>query len=74
MFVTRMRFDLAYHGQVKCNRNCLSDMPGLHAYMQRILALEGIAETVYPGHIKAGYYSIRALNPNGIVPEGPAST
>ena len=22
-------------------------------------------------HIKAGYYSIKALNPNGIVPKGP---
>ncbi|HAB74673.1 MAG TPA: glutathione-dependent reductase, partial [Pantoea sp.] len=23
-------------------------------------------------HIKQGYYSIKALNPNGIVPAGPA--
>lgn len=22
-------------------------------------------------HIKAGYYSVKALNPNGIVPKGP---
>ena len=39
--------------------------------MQRILALDGIAETVSLDHIKAGYYSIKALNPEGIVPVGP---
>ncbi len=46
-------------------------MPGLHAYMHRILALDGIAGTVHLDHIKAGYYSIKALNPSGIVPAGP---
>jgi len=40
--------------------------------MKRIYALPGIAETVSPEHIKAGYYSIQALNPSGIVPVGPA--
>lgn len=46
-------------------------MPRLQAYMHRILALDGIAETVNIDHIKAGYYSIKVLNPNGIVPAGP---
>ncbi|MBO6753993.1 MAG: glutathione S-transferase family protein, partial [Spongiibacter sp.] len=41
------------------------------AYTQRILAMEGIASTVNVDHIKAGYYSIKALNPGGIVPLGP---
>lgn len=73
LFVTLVRFDAAYHGLFKCNRNTLSDMPALHAYLHRLLALEGIAETVNLEHIKAGYYSIRALNPTGIVPVGPAA-
>ena len=30
-----------------------------------------MAETVKISHIKAGYYSIKTLNPNGIVPLGP---
>jgi len=30
-----------------------------------------IRETVNVEHIKQGYYSIRALNPSGIVPLGP---
>mgnify|MGYP005815504127 FL=1 len=71
LFVTLVRFDAAYHGLFKCNRNLIKDMSSLHAYMLRILALDGISETVSIKHIKAGYYSIKALNPNGIVPTGP---
>ena len=48
-------------------------MPNLHAYMQRIYTINGIADTVNIEHIKAGYYSIKALNPSSIVPVGPAS-
>ena len=73
LFVTLVRFDAAYHGLFKCNRNTLRDMPYLRTYMRRILALEGIADTVNLDHIKAGYYSIKALNPTGIVPTGPIS-
>ena len=71
LFVTLIRFDPAYHGLFKCNRNALRSMPFLHAYMHRIWAIEGIANTVNIDHIKAGYYSIHALNPSGIVPAGP---
>ena len=72
LFVTLIRFDVAYHGLFKCNRNMIKEMPKLHDYMHRILALEGIKRTVNIEHIKAGYYSIKALNPTGIVPVGPA--
>lgn len=71
LFVTLVRFDAAYHGLFKCNRNTLRALPRLHAYMHRILALDGITNTVNLDHIKAGYYSIKALNPSGIVPAGP---
>ena len=37
----------------------------------RVYRLPGIADTVSIDHIKRGYYSITALNPNGIVPLGP---
>ena len=36
-----------------------------------MLAVPGIARTVNIDHIKRGYYSMKALNPNGIVPVGP---
>lgn len=72
-FVTLIRFDTAYFGLFKCNLRRVADYPGLSAYTARILALPGVRETVDFEHIKQGYYSIRALNPTGIVPAGPAS-
>jgi putative glutathione S-transferase len=72
LFVTLVRFDPAYHGLFKCNLRRLIDYPDLSAYVRRMLDLPGAGETVKVEHIKVGYYSIRALNPSGIVPAGPA--
>jgi putative glutathione S-transferase len=72
VFVTLVRFDLAYHGLFKTNLKRVRDYPNISKYIRRIHALPGIAGTVNPAHIKAGYYSIRSLNPSGIVPIGPA--
>lgn len=70
-FVTLIRFDAAYHGIFKCNRRRVADYPRLSAYMGRILKLPGVRKTVNMDHITRGYYSIKALNPLGIVPVGP---
>lgn len=70
-FVTLIRFDAAYHGLFKTNRRSIKDYPRLSAYVSRILALPGVLETVNMDHILHGYYSIKALNPNGIVPKAP---
>lgn len=70
-FVSLVRFDAAYHGIFKCNLRRITDYPHLQDYMERIYALPGVAETVSIDHIKQGYYSIKTLNPNGIVPAGP---
>lgn len=72
VFVTLVRFDAAYHGIFKCNLRRLADYPGLSAYLRRVLAIPGVRGTVNLDHIKRGYYSIKSLNPNGIVPMGPA--
>ncbi len=72
LFVTTVRFDAAYHGLFKCNLRRLADYPFLSAHLERMLALPGVRETVSLDHIKRGYYSIRSLNPTGIVPDGPA--
>jgi len=74
LFVTLIRFDTAYHGIFKCNFRRIADYPALSAYMTRIYSLPGIADTVNLDHIKAGYYSIKALNPTGIIPAGPVLT
>ncbi|MPT47960.1 MAG: glutathione S-transferase family protein [Sphingobium sp.] len=71
LFVTLVRFDAAYHGLFKCNLRRLADYPHLSAYLRDMLAVPGIRETVNIDHIKRGYYSIKSLNPNGIVPLGP---
>lgn len=71
LFVTLVRFDAAYHGLFKTNLRRVADYPGLQSYMLRVLALPGVRETVSIAHIKAGYYSVKALNPTGIVPVGP---
>ena len=71
LFVTLIRFDAAYHGLFKTNRKRIADYPRLSRYMERVLRLPGVRDTVNLNHIKAGYYSIRALNPTGIVPVGP---
>jgi putative glutathione S-transferase len=71
LFVTLIRFDAAYYGLFKCNRRRLADYPALSAYTRRVLDLPGVRGTVNIDHIKQGYYSIKALNPNRIVPLGP---
>ncbi|KIN65994.1 putative glutathione S-transferase [Sulfitobacter noctilucicola] len=70
-FVTLIRFDAAYHGLFKTNRRQVKDYPRLTDYITRMLDLPGVRETVNMDHILHGYYSIKALNPNGIVPKAP---
>ncbi|GGF86691.1 glutathione-dependent reductase [Azorhizobium oxalatiphilum] len=70
-FVTLIRFDAAYHGLFKCNQRQISSYPALTAFLKRVLALPGVRETVNIDHIKRGYYSMKTLNPAGLVPVGP---
>ena len=70
-FVTLIRFDATYHGLFKTNRPQVKDYPRLTDYVMRMLNLPGVRETVDMEHILQGYYSIKALNPNGIVPKVP---
>jgi glutathionyl-hydroquinone reductase len=72
LFVTLVRFDAAYHGLFKCNLRRIADYPNLSAHLERMLAVPGVSDTVNIDHIKRGYYSIKSLNPTGIVPLGPA--
>ena len=72
LFVTLARFDAAYHGLFKCNLRRIADYASLSGFLKRVMSLPGVRETVSIDHIKRGYYSIKALNPNGIVPAGPA--
>jgi len=71
VFVTLIRFDLVYYSLFKCNLRRILDYPRLSAYLKRLYEVPGVADTVNYEHIKQTYFSIRRLNPNGIVPSGP---
>ncbi|MEU8256217.1 glutathione S-transferase C-terminal domain-containing protein [Micromonospora inaquosa] len=72
LFTTLVRFDAAYHGHFKCNRNKLTEMPVLWAYARDLFQTQGFGETVDFDHIKRHYYGThREINPTGIVPLGP---
>jgi len=73
LIVTLVRFDLAYHALFKCNLKCIADYPALSSYVKRLVAIPSIRDTLDPDHIKQAYYSIKALNPTGIVPLGLAA-
>lgn len=71
LFVTLVRFDVAYHGLFKTNIKSIARYPALSAYLRRLLKIEAFAKNTRIDHIKAGYYSIKALNPSRIIPKGP---
>ena len=72
LFTTLLRFDAVYHGHFKCNLRRIADYPALHAFVDRMMGLPGVRETVHMDHIKRHYYeSHGTINPTGIVPLGP---
>ncbi|MBL7254328.1 glutathione S-transferase family protein [Paractinoplanes lichenicola] len=72
LFTTLARFDAAYHGHFKCNRNKLTEMPVLWAYARDLFQTPGFGDTTDFVHIKQHYYIVhKDINPTGIVPAGP---
>jgi glutathionyl-hydroquinone reductase len=73
LFVTLLRFDPVYVGLFKCNIRRIEDYPNLRRYRNELRSWPGVEETVDLFHIKHHYYeSLRFINPQGIVPAGPA--
>ncbi|MBL8659076.1 MAG: glutathione S-transferase family protein [Rhodospirillales bacterium] len=73
LFTTLVRFDAVYFGHFKCNLRRIVDYPNLWGYLRELYQVPGVAATVHFDHIKAHYYgSHRTVNPNGIIPKGPA--
>lgn len=72
LFTTLVRFDAAYHGHFKTNRNKLTELPNLWRYARELYARPGWGSTVDFDHIKRHYYGTHhQINPTGIVPKGP---
>lgn len=73
LFVTLVRFDVAYYGALNCNVRRLVDYPNLWNYTRRIYQLPGVAETVKFNHIKRHYYDTHeGLVNRHIIPKGPS--
>jgi glutathionyl-hydroquinone reductase len=71
LFVTLVRFDVGYHAAFKCNLRRIADYPALGGYLRELYQWPGISATVRLDRIKADYWSLRNINPHGIVPIGP---
>jgi putative glutathione S-transferase len=69
LFVTLVRFDLAYHGAFKCNLRRLEDYHELSNYLRELYQWPGISVLVRKHEIKAAYYALAAKYPT--VPIGP---
>lgn len=73
LFVTLVRFDVAYYSALNCNVRRLVDYPNLWNYTRRIYHLPDVAETVKLDHIKRHYFDTHEGVVNRrIVPFGPA--
>ena len=72
LFTTLARFDVAYHGAFKCNKQRLVDYQNLWPYARELYQIPGVSETVDLEACKAGYHTESPLtNPLGIIPKGP---
>lgn len=72
LFTTLIRFDVAYYGLFKCNRQRIADYKNLSGYVRDIYQLPGIASTCDVDAIKRDYFgNLFPLNPGGIIPLGP---
>jgi putative glutathione S-transferase len=72
VFTTLIRFDAVYHGHFKCNRDKITEMPVLWAYLRDLYQTPGFGDTVDFDHIKRHYYEVHTnINPTQLVPLGP---
>ena len=70
LFPTLVRFDPAYFSVFRCNKKRIADYPNLSRYLAELYRMPGIAATVKPRHYVIGYWSIKKVNPSGIIPKG----
>ncbi len=70
LFPTLVRFDVAYFSLFKCNKRRIADYPNLLNYMRELHQVPGVAATVKPRYYVINYWSIKRVNPTGIIPKG----
>lgn len=68
---TLVRFDVGYFTAFKCNLKALRDYPAISRYLQELVLVPGVADTIDLDVYRNGYHSKSELrNPHGIVPIG----
>lgn len=70
LFPTLVRFDVAYFSIFRCNRQRIADYPNLSRYLAELYRVPGVAATVKPRYYVIGYWSVKKVNPSGIIPKG----
>ena len=60
---------LAYEAS-EGNKKRIADYPNLLNYMRELYQVRGVAATVTPRYYVINYWSIKRINPTGIVPKG----
>ena len=70
LFPTLVRFDVAYFSLFRCNRQRIADYPNLSRYLRELYRVPGVAATVKPRYYVIGYWSVKKVNPSGIIPKG----
>lgn len=72
LYVTLVRFDVAYYSVFKTNRNRLIDCPNLWAYARELYQIPAFGDTTDFQAIKQGYWlGSHGNNPYDILPLGP---
>ncbi|MHA7964278.1 glutathione S-transferase family protein [Paenibacillus sp. CAU 1782] len=72
LFVTLVRFDIAYYSVFRTNRNRLVDFPNLSAYARDLYQTPGFGDTTDFDAIKRGYHlGDIANNPYQLLAKGP---
>ena len=72
LFTTLIRFDAVYHTHFKCNVRRIVDHDGLSRFLDRMMSIPEIADTVHFDQIKQHYFTSHLdLNPSAIIPAGP---
>ena len=70
LLTTLLRFDAAYFHAFKCNKKRVADYPNLLNFARELYQYPGVAATVRPRYYVMGYFSIKRVNANGIIPRG----
>ncbi len=72
LYVTLVRFDVAYYNGFFLNRNRISEFPNLWGYVRDLYSQKGFGDTTDLDAIKKHYHLCAVSNnPYGIVPKGP---